>query len=126
MSEYFSKLKPLIIKGKKDIVIAKGPGLPCGLPFRIIRQSSMYQSAIKRFREPKCNKDYVLLKDAEGKFSCCPTKENNEHHFCICNGLLSSVGYNPDKEKPRYTVGTNINRVCLLKPLWTNSQTQYQ
>jgi nitronate monooxygenase len=51
------------------------------------------------------------LKDAEGKYSRCPAKESNEHHFCICNGLLSSAGYNRDKEEPLYTVGTNASRV---------------
>ncbi|MDA8340379.1 MAG: hypothetical protein M0Z70_13850, partial [Nitrospiraceae bacterium] len=53
----------------------------------------------------------VLLKDKEGKFTICPAKESNEHHFCICNGLLSSAGYNRDKEEPLYTVGTNASRI---------------
>ncbi|MEK6679147.1 MAG: hypothetical protein AABY39_06995, partial [Nitrospirota bacterium] len=60
---------------------------------------------------PKCDKGYVLMKDKEGNFSVCPAKESNEHHFCICNGMLSSAGYNPDKEDPIYTVGTNAYRV---------------
>ncbi len=53
----------------------------------------------------------MLLKDAEGNFSVCPAKESNEWNFCICNGLLSSAGYNRDKEEPLYTVGTNAARV---------------
>lgn len=96
---------------KEDIVIATDPGSPCGLPFRIIKQSPMFISAQKKMRMPKCNKGYVLLKDAEGKFSRCLAKESNEHHFCICNGLLSSAGYNPDEEESLYTVGTNAYRV---------------
>ena len=32
-------------------------------------------------------------------------------YFCICNGLLSSAGYNRDKEEPLFTVGTNASRV---------------
>lgn len=96
---------------QEDIVVAIDPGSPCGLPFRVIRQSPMYQSAITKLRKPKCDKGYVLLKDAEGKFNRCPAKESNEHHFCICNGLLSSAGYNPDKEESLYTVGTNAYRV---------------
>lgn len=96
---------------QEDIVVAIDPGSPCGLPFRVIRQSPMYQSALLKLRKPKCDKGYVLLKDAEGKFNRCPAKESNEHHFCICNGLLSSAGYNPDKEESLYTVGTNAYRI---------------
>jgi nitronate monooxygenase len=95
----------------EDIIVAHRPGSPCGLPFRIIRHSPMYQSSLKRLREPKCDKGYVLLKDAEGHFTRCPAKLSNEEYFCICNGLLSSAGYNPDKEEPLYTVGTNADRV---------------
>ena len=71
----------------------------------------MYVSALHRRRKPHCDKGYVLLKDSEGRFSRCPAKENNEHFFCICNGLLSSAGYNPEEEEPLYTVGTNASRV---------------
>jgi nitronate monooxygenase len=94
-----------------DIVVAHRPGSPCGLPFRVIKQSPMYVSALKQLRTPRCDKGYVLLKDAEGNFTVCPAKESNENHFCICNGLLSSSGYNPDKEEALYTVGTNAARV---------------
>lgn len=94
-----------------DIIVAHDPGSPCGMPFRVIKQSPMYVSTLQKLRKPKCDKGYVLLKDKEGKFSLCPAKESNEHHFCICNGLLSSAGYNADKEEPLYTVGTNAHRV---------------
>lgn len=103
----------------EDIVLAHDPGSPCGLPFRVIKQSPAYVSAIQRLRKPKCDKGYVLLKDAEGKFTRCPAKESNEHHFCICNGLLSSAGYNPDVEKPLFTVGTNADRVDRILPVKT-------
>ncbi len=96
---------------EEDIIVAIDPGSPCGLPFRVIRQSPMYVSAQAKARKPKCDKGYVLLKDNEGKFSRCPAKSSNEHHFCICNGLLSSAGYNRDVEEPLYTVGTNAARV---------------
>jgi nitronate monooxygenase len=95
----------------EDIIVATDPGSPCGLPFRVIKQSPMYVSALSHLRKPKCDKGYVLLKDAEGKYTKCPAKESNEHHFCICNGLLSSAGYNRDKEEPLFTVGTNASRV---------------
>ncbi len=101
----------VINAAEEDIIVAHDPGSPCGLPFRVIRQSPMYVSALKRLRQPKCDKGYVLLKDSEGHFTVCPAKKNNEHHFCICNGLLSSAGYNPDKEEPLYTVGTNASRI---------------
>ncbi|MDI6745232.1 MAG: nitronate monooxygenase [Thermodesulfovibrionales bacterium] len=97
--------------GEDDIIVAYDPGSPCGMPFRVIKQSPMYVSTLQKLRKPKCDKGYVLLKDKEGKFSLCPAKESNEHHFCICNGLLSSAGYNADKEEPLYTVGTNAHRV---------------
>lgn len=95
----------------EDIVVGHRPGSPCGLPFRVIRQSPMYVSAQKRLRKPKCDKGYVLLKDAEGKYTRCPAKVSNEEFFCICNGLLSSAGYNSDVEEPLYTVGTNASRI---------------
>ena len=104
--------KDAVIQSKaEDIVLAHDPGSPCGLPFRVIKQSPMYVSALSHKRKPKCDKGYVLLKDKEGKYTRCPAKESNEHHFCICNGLLSSAGYNPDKEEALYTVGTNAARV---------------
>jgi nitronate monooxygenase len=53
----------------------------------------------------------VLLKDEKGNFTRCQAKESNEHHFCICNGLLSSGGYNSDVEEPIYTVGATASRV---------------
>lgn len=112
--------KQAVIKaGKEDIIVATKPGSPCGLPFRIIKQSPMYESALKKLRPPKCDKGYVLLKDDEGKFTRCPAKESNENNFCICNGLLSSAGYNPDKEEPLYTVGTNAYRVDRVVPVKT-------
>ncbi len=101
-----------------DIFIAENPGSPCGLPFRTIRKSPMIVSA--KDRKPKCNKGYLLLKDSEGKFTRCDAKNSNESSFCICNGLLSSAGYNLDEEPPLYTVGTNayrIERVVSVKTL---------
>ena len=104
--------KQAVIKAtEEDIIVAHRPGSPCGLPFRIIKQSPMYVSSLKRLRPPKCDKGYVLLKDGEGKFTVCPAKESNENHFCICNGLLSSGGYNTDKEEGLFTVGTIAARV---------------
>jgi nitronate monooxygenase len=101
----------VVSAGESDIIVAHDPGSPCGLPFRIIKQSPMYVSALSKKRAPKCDKGYVLQKDREGKFSVCPAKASNEHHFCICNGLLSSANYNPVEEEPLYTVGTNAYRI---------------
>ncbi len=97
--------------GKDDIVVAHRPGSPCGLPFRVLKHSPMYQDALHQRRPPKCNKGYVLFKDEEGKLTKCLAKEDNKDYFCICNGLLSSAGYNSEEENPLYTVGTNAYRV---------------
>jgi nitronate monooxygenase len=113
-----AEYKEAVIRARaEDIIVAHKPGSPCGLPFRVIKQSPMYVSAVKRLRPPKCDKGYVLLKDNEGKFTRCPAKESNEEFFCICNGLLSSAGYNRDKEEPLYTVGTNASRVDKIVPV---------
>ena len=96
---------------EEDIYVAYRPGSPCGLPFRIIYSSPMYQQTLQRLRPPKCDKGYVLIRDNDGKYTICPAKTDNKDYFCICNGLLSSAGYNPDKEAPLYTVGTNASRV---------------
>jgi nitronate monooxygenase len=96
---------------EEDIIVAYRPGSPCGLPFRVIKQSPMYVSSLQRLRTPKCDKGYVLMKDAEGKYTVCPAKEDNENYFCICNGLLSSAGYNSSEEEALYTVGTNASRI---------------
>jgi nitronate monooxygenase len=115
--------KQAVVKAtENDIIVAHRPGSPCGLPFRVIKQSPMYVSALVRRRAPKCDKGYVLLKDAEGNFTVCPAKESNEHHFCICNGLLSSGGYNPDKEEALYTVGTTATRIDRIVPVKTLMQ----
>jgi len=111
--------KAVVEAGDEDIVVADKPGSPCGLPFRVIKQSPMYQSSLKRLRPPKCDKGYVLLKDSEGKFTRCLAKESNEHCFCICNGLLSSADYNADKEEPLYTVGTNASRIDKIESVKT-------
>lgn len=102
---------------REDILVAHDPGSPCGLPFRVLRKSPMYVSALAKRRQPKCDKGYVLLKDEKGNFTRCPAKESNEHHFCICNGLLSSAGYNPEQEEPIYTVGATAWRVDRVLPV---------
>jgi nitronate monooxygenase len=95
----------------EDILVANDPGSPCGLPFRVLRESPMYQSALARRRAPKCDKGYVLLKDAQGRFTRCPAKDDNEHSFCICDGLCSAAGCGADGEEPLYTTGTTAARV---------------
>ena len=101
----------VILVKKEDIAIAEKPGSPCGLPFRVIRQSPMFISALRGKRKPRCNKGYVLQKNSEGNFNRCDARESNEKSFCICNGLLSSAGYNPNKEEPLYTCGENAYKV---------------
>ncbi len=102
---------------RDDILVARDPGSPCGLPFRILKQSPMYRDALEGRRKPSCDKGYVLLKDRDGRFNRCPAKEDGARSFCICNGLLSSAGYNPDVEAPLYTVGSNAWRVDAVVPV---------
>ena len=102
---------------KEDIAVI--PHSPCEMPFRILTTSQMYLDTLKRLRPPKCDKGYLLRPDAEGNFTQCKAKDSNERYFCICNGLSSSAGYNPDKEAPLYTVGTNAYRVKKILPVKT-------
>ncbi len=95
----------------EDIVLADNPGSPCGLPFRVLRESPMYQSALARRRAPKCTLGYVLGKDQNGRFSVCAAKHDNERFFCICGGLWSATGCSDGSEEPLYTVGVTASRV---------------
>lgn len=98
--------KKMIVECKEeDIELATKPGSPCGMMFRVIKQSPFYQEALKRERAPKCDKGYLLNKGH------CPSKYENEKTFCICNGLLSAANYNNEKEKNLYTVGHNAFKV---------------
>lgn len=112
--------KQAVINAKaEDIIVTVKPTSPCGLPMRVIITCPMYVSAQQKLRPPKCDKGYVLLKDSEGRYTRCPAKESNEEYFCICNGLLSSAGYNSDKEEPLYTVGVNASRIDKIVPVKT-------
>ena len=101
----------VINAGKEDIVVSHNPGSPCGLPFMVIKGSPMFRSALEQKREPRCNKGYVLRPDREGNFTQCRARLDDGGAFCICNGLLSSAGYNPLEEDPLYTVGANGYRI---------------
>jgi nitronate monooxygenase len=119
--------RAIVNSTKDDILVAHRPGSPCGMPFRVIRQSPMFVSAMLRRRAPRCDKGYLLLKDATGMYAKCPAKGDNESCFCICNGLLSSAGYNPEDEEPLYTAGANawrIDKVLSVKDLMTELTSQ--
>jgi nitronate monooxygenase len=106
--------------GKDEIIVAQTPGSPCGLPFVVIKKSPMFQSALGQKRKPRCDKGYVLMKDKNGGFTHCAAQYDDGSSFCICNGLLSSAGYNPQTEEPLYTVGANgyrINKIMTVKEL---------
>ncbi|HME44608.1 MAG TPA: nitronate monooxygenase [Syntrophorhabdales bacterium] len=105
---------------KEDILVAKEPGSPCGMPFMVIKNSPMFRSALEGKREPFCDKGYILSRNREGVFTRCPARNDNKSTFCICNGLLSSAGYNPLSEQPLYTVGANgykVDKVLSVKTL---------
>ncbi len=95
----------------EDIIVS--PGSPCGLPFRVVVSSPMYQTHLKAGRPTHCNKGYLLRKDETGKFTICGAKTDNKNFFCICNGLLSSAQYNPEEEG-LYTAGANAYRVTKI------------
>jgi nitronate monooxygenase len=103
--------RAVINAGKEDILVAHNPGSPCGLPFMVIKESPMFQSILGKTRKPRCDKGYVLRQDREGVFNQCRARLDAGDSFCICNGLLSSAGYNPLQEDPLYTVGANGYRV---------------
>jgi nitronate monooxygenase len=107
----------VINASKDDIFPTINPGSPCGLPFMVIRTSPMFQDALNQKRKPLCNKGYVLIKDKEENYTQCKARIDNGESFCICNGLLSSAGYNPFEEAPLYTVGLNGYRVDEVLPV---------
>lgn len=100
-----------------DLVVATDPGSPCGLPFRLISSSSMFRQALQRQHLPLCDKGYVLQRDKEGHFTQCPSRIDANRHFCICNGLLNSAGYQDDPRGSLYTVGTNAHRLEKIEPV---------
>lgn len=103
----------LVDSTENDIELASKPGSPCGMLFRVLKQSPFYQEAVKRERAPKCDKGYLLNKGN------CPSKYENEKTFCICNGLLASIELNVN-EKELYTVGSKaymIDRIMSVKEL---------
>jgi nitronate monooxygenase len=97
--------KDLLVTCKEeDIELANKPGSPCGMLFRVLKQSPFYQEALTFSRAPKCDKGYLLNKGN------CPAKLENDKSFCICNGLLSSINL-ADNEKNLYTVGQTAHRI---------------
>jgi nitronate monooxygenase len=103
--------RAVVNAGPRDIVVASTPGSPCGMPFMVIKESPMFLSALRNGRTPRCDKGYIMTKNREGRYALCRAQENTGECFCICNGLLSSGGYNSDAEEPLYTVGANGYRV---------------
>ncbi len=75
----------LVSANKSDIIVAKVPGSPCGLPFRILKDSPGYWEASEERREPYCSQS-LLIKPGRP----CPAAESCRY-FCICNNLLSAL-----------------------------------
>lgn len=101
----------------EDIVVSTCS--PCGLPFRVVLSSPMYQTYLSASRLPRCDKGYLLRKDAEGNFTICPAKTDYHNFVCLCNGLLASVGYNSGEECI-YTAGANawrVNEITTVKKI---------
>lgn len=104
-NEEYKKL--VVDSTEDDIELADRPGSPCGMLFRVLKKSPFYQEALARTRAPKCDKGYLLNKGN------CPSKDDNEKTFCICNGLLAATNCNKN-EKELYTVGHNAHMVDRL------------
>lgn len=105
---------------EEDILVSRKPGSPCGMPFRVLRRAPMFVSAEQGRRRPRCDKGYLLLKDRNGEYLKCPADSEGGGCFCICNGLLSSAGYNAEREEPLYTVGANgyrVDKILAVKDL---------
>jgi nitronate monooxygenase len=110
----------IINADKNDILVSQTPGSPCGMPFVVVKTSPMFQSALKQKRKPHCDKGYLLFRDRDGNFTHCAAQHDDGNSFCICNGLLSSAGYNPDVEEPLYTTGANgyrVDRIMTVREL---------
>jgi nitronate monooxygenase len=100
--------KRAVIESKKDdIIVVKNS--PCGFPFRILKKSPMYQDLVNNQGRNICDKGYLLQKDREGKSTKCLAKDNSKDYFCICNGLLNAISYQPGKDL--YTVGANAHKI---------------
>jgi nitronate monooxygenase len=95
----------------ESILVAQSPGSPCGLPFRVLAESPMYRQTVDGLRKAHCNKGYLTH---GGR---CLANESPDLYFCICNGLLSSGGYNPEEEPGLFTVGANASRVDRVVPV---------
>lgn len=110
------EFKSAVVSSTKEIikVVMKSP---CGYPFRILTTSPMFNIV----RPPKCDLGFVLDKDESGNFTVCkahPNHPENNDHFCICNGLMSAIGFAP-AEPALYTVGSNAYRVSSILPVST-------
>ncbi|TSD02327.1 MAG: 2-nitropropane dioxygenase [Parcubacteria group bacterium Athens0714_26] len=95
-----------------DIIVSSGS--PCGLLFRVLANSPMYKTHLLAGRPPLCDKGFLLRRDANGKYTICPAKNNNKDFFCICNGLGASCGHNIGEED-LYTGGANAYRITRIE-----------
>lgn len=106
--------------GREDVIVSQKPGSPCGMPFRVLCSAPMFRAAKNGGRQPHCDKSYLLPKDRQGNSYTCKANSYSGEYFCICNGLLSSAGYNAQEEEPLYTVGATgyrVNEVLSVKEL---------
>ncbi len=111
-SEEFKRM--VVSATKEDIIVAERPGSPCGMLFRLLKYSPMYQETLRQARPPKCDQGYVLYNNY------CPAMDDNKDFFCICNGLLGATIYANTREKPLFTVGENawrIDKIMSVKEL---------
>jgi len=112
------EFKQTIVEATEDDIVVCRKS-PCGLPFRIIKDSPGYQEALANPKKAKCKFGYVLQKDKEsGKFERCLAKDTCDY-FCICSGLVSAVGRRSGRDA-LYTIGSRgylINKIITVDEL---------
>ncbi len=119
-SRAIKAFKDMIIASKKgDVIISERPGSPCGLPFGLLRQCPGLKQAREKTRQPHCTKGLVSRKDEQGNYTVCLAK-NGYDAYCICNGLLATIGMDSDGADPLYTLGdrgSEITKTCSVDEL---------
>lgn len=100
-----SEFKRRIVEATADdIIVARDPGSPSGMPFRILASSPGYRKALLRTRDlSQCDFCYML------RDGICPAMKSTDS-FCICRNLWHAINDDPDGDAI-YTVGANAVRV---------------
>ena len=105
-----------------DIIVANDPGSPCGLPFRVLRGVADVSVGARPAASAQVRQRLRAEQGRRRTVHALSAKEDNEHSFCICDGLCSAAGYGADTEEPLYTTGTTaarVDRILSVRDLMT-------